>query len=110
MKLNGLKFKVTALEFFKFMIVQFLLLMVTLGIYFPWFINNVYAFYLSNLVSTNNDPKLTITYKKDVLGVFLLFLINGLLITITLGIYIFFAIPKIVNFFAERTTIEVIPW
>ena len=110
MKLSALKFKATPSEVFKFLIVQILLLIVTLYIYLPWFINNVYEFYVNNLVSTNNEPQLTITYKKDTLGVFLLFLVNYLLIIVTLGIYTFWAVPKIANFFAERTSIEIKEW
>jgi uncharacterized membrane protein YjgN (DUF898 family) len=93
-------------ELFVTFLVGYLLTMITIGIYAPWFMCKLAKFYADNTVATTDDGS---SYKPDFQGrggdLFVTFLVGYLLTAITLGIYGPWFICKMNKWFSENTKI-----
>jgi len=87
-------------------IVGYLLTMITVGIYGPWFICKLAKFFYDNTTATTDDGS---SYKPSFEGrggqLFVTFIVGYLLVMLTLGIYTPWFMCKMNKWFAENTKI-----
>jgi hypothetical protein len=83
----------------KFLLGGFLTL-ITFGIYSYWFVNDLYAFKWDNTKLDGRPFK----FNKDIMGYFVLSLINGILTQFTFGIYFPWAQVKTIKWESERVS------
>jgi uncharacterized membrane protein YjgN (DUF898 family) len=98
-------FQGTGGELFVTFLVGYLLTIVTIGIYTPWFYCKLVNFMLSNTTlgpTRRGDLRLEFTGKGGEL--FVTFLVGYLLTLITIGIYTPWFMVKLIKFFANNTT------
>ncbi|MBK6918682.1 MAG: DUF898 family protein [Deltaproteobacteria bacterium] len=98
-------FQGTGGELFVTFLVGYLLTLVTVGFYMPWFYCKITNFVLSNTTlgpTRRGDLRLEFTGKGGEL--FVTFLVGYLLTAITFGIYAPWFICKMIKFFADNTT------
>lgn len=104
-KLNS---ALTGGELFKTFLVNYLLTMVTFGIYAPWMMCNVQRVVLGATTIRENDRVVgTVAYTGQGGELFKTFLVGYLLTMITLGIYGFWFQVKLIAFFQRGTEITV---
>jgi uncharacterized membrane protein YjgN (DUF898 family) len=93
-------------ELFVTFLVGYLLTLVTIGIYMPWFICKLQKFYADNTAITTDDGS---EYKPRFDGkggdLFVTFLVGYLLTLVTIGIYMPWFICKLNKWFAQNTKI-----
>jgi uncharacterized membrane protein YjgN (DUF898 family) len=91
-------------QLFVTFLVGYLLTMVTIGIYMPWFICKLTKFFLDNTTVTTSDGQV---YNPRFQGgggdLFVTFLVGYLLTVVTIGIYAPWFMCKLNKWFAERT-------
>jgi uncharacterized membrane protein YjgN (DUF898 family) len=91
-------------QLFVTFLVGYLLTMITIGIYMPWFICKLTKFYLDNTTITTSDGSV---YNPRFEGgggdLFVTFLVGYLLTMVTIGIYAPWFMCKLNKWFAERT-------
>ena len=102
-KVGGLNFSGTGGDLFVTFIVGYLLSMITLGIYGPWFQVKIMKFYAQHTVVTVNGVK----YGSDFTGtggeLFVKMLLGSLLTLLTLGIYAFWFAVDITKWKMDNT-------
>jgi uncharacterized membrane protein YjgN (DUF898 family) len=91
-------------QLFVTFLVGYLLSIITIGIYMPWFICKLTKFYLDNTTVTTSDGSV---YNPRFQGgggdLFVTFLVGYLLTMVTIGIYAPWFMCKLNKWFAERT-------
>ncbi|MEI8259172.1 MAG: DUF898 family protein [Deltaproteobacteria bacterium] len=98
-----LNFSGTGAELFGKLIVSTLLLAVTLGLYFPWFICDMVSFFASKTtLGPTRRGVVRFDFKGKGGGFFVSFLVNYLLVIVTLGIYTPWAMCSITRWFTEN--------
>ncbi len=93
-------------DLFVTFLVGYLLTIITIGIYTPWFICKIQKFYADNTVVTTDDGsefKLAFSGKGG--DLFVTFLVGYLLTMITFGIYMPWFVCKLNKWFAQNTKI-----
>jgi uncharacterized membrane protein YjgN (DUF898 family) len=91
-------------QLFVTFLVGYLLTMVTIGIYMPWFICKLTKFYLDNTTITTSDGSVYNPRFQGAGGdLFVTFLVGYLLTMVTFGIYAPWFMCKLNKWFAERT-------
>lgn len=103
-----LRSSLTGGELFKTFLVNYLLTVVTLGIYAPWMICNLQRVVLGATTICEKDQVVgTIAYRGQGGELFQTFLVGYLLTVITLGIYGFWFQVKLLAYFQRGTEITV---
>ncbi len=98
-----MNFAGTGGELFAKLIVSFLLLIVTLGIYFPWFICSMTNYFASKTtVGPTRRGQIRFAFNGTGGGFFGTFLVNYLLTLVTVGIYAPWAMCNIARWFTEH--------
>ena len=101
-----LQFRGTGGKLFVAMIVGYLLCLITLGIYSPWFITNLLKYFTENSSATSPGGQgYALEYNGTGGGLFVTFLVGYLLSIITLGIYVPWFMCKVSRFVLDNTSI-----
>lgn len=87
-------------------LVEMLLLVVTLGVYFPLFYMRLYHYFASKTIAESPDRKLQFGYEQDAKGDFLFIWGQTLLTIVTLGIYFPWAYSKVGKRILTKTFVE----
>lgn len=104
----GLRFNATGGQLFVTLLVGYLLTMVTIGIYAPWFMCKLQKLYSENTDILQGTQKIG---GLDFVGtggsLFVTFLVGYLLTLVTIGIYMPWFMVKLIRFFATNTRIDI---
>ena len=92
-------------ELFSINIVGMILTVVTLGIYTPWYIAKRFNFTIRNIAVYHNGDKSYLMSKLTGGDLFALFIVNGLIVTFTLGLGIPWAIMRYYKLIVESVAI-----
>jgi uncharacterized membrane protein YjgN (DUF898 family) len=87
-------------------LVEMLLLVVTLGVYFPLFYMRLYQYFANKTIAEGPDRKLRFGYEQDAKGDFLFIWGQTLLTIVTLGIYFPWAYSKVGKRILTKTFVE----
>lgn len=100
-------FEATGGELFVQLLVGYLLTLITVGIYFPWFLCKLNKLILSRMsVLENEQPVGSFDFEGTGGDLFVTYLVGALLTSITLGIYMPWFMVKIMRFTAEGTRVS----
>lgn len=84
----------------------FFLTLLTLGIYSFWWFRDIMKFYIDNIKIIKNEQAYNIQFKGTPGDIFILFLLNYLLILITLGIAFPWVMVRNIKFIYENSMID----
>lgn len=84
----------------------FFLSILTLGIYSFWWFRDMMRFYINNIKIVKNEQAYNINFKGTPGDIFVLFLMNYLLILVTLGIAIPWVMVRNIKFIYENSMID----
>lgn len=103
----GLRFEGRGGEFFTTILVGYLLTLVTLGIYAPWFLCEFRKLVATRtLLLENERPVGHFDFEGNGGELFLMYLAGYLLTIVTLGIYLPWLSAKVMRFFAENSRVH----
>lgn len=103
---GGMDFVGEGGKLFGTLIIGAILTSITFYIYYPWFLVNLNKFYAQHTRINVNGKSYSLAFNGTGGELFVIALIAGLLIPITLGIYTFWYIAKVLNFTINNISVH----
>ena len=100
-----ISFHGTGADLFARVFVDYILTIVTLGIYTPWMICNLHGFYYENTRIHTDDTRLTLTFTGTGGELFVTYIVGYILTLLTLGLYSFWFQVNLMRFTSGNTSV-----
>lgn len=102
----GFSYKGQGFDLFILNLKGFLLTILTLGIYSFWWFRDMLKFYIGNIRIVKDEKEYVVNFNGSAGDIFILFILNYLLIIVTLGIAIPWVIVRNIKFIYENSSID----
>lgn len=83
----------------------YLLCFITFGIYLPWYVKKLFNYYVNNIQLDQNGKEIKLNSTVTAGGLFVLFLVNGLLVVVTLGLAMPWAVIRTMRYITSNIAV-----